>query len=76
MAQVQPWPKLLRDSKGIHVRTTRAIETGAMVIPEGAIGIVSGGHSWNRLHFQSEPCTCCGVMIRVSRLHRSDLEPI
>lgn len=69
------WPRLVRDAKGLPVRTRREIITGAMVLPAGAVGTLEQSTAWHRLRFRTAPCECCGVSMRL-QTHRGDLEPI
>lgn len=70
------WPKLFRDTKGMRVRTTRALQNGFMTIPAGAEGVITGGHKWDAMHFQADPCKCCGVQMRISGCAKYAFEPV
>jgi hypothetical protein len=59
------WPALLRDVKDLPVRTVSEIGNGYMIIPAGTEGVITYGTTWNKLHFEAEPCSCCGVKMRV-----------
>jgi hypothetical protein len=70
------WPKLLRDVKGLAVRTKFPLSNGMMTIPAGAIGTITGGANWARLAFEAKPCECCGVQMRISRVEKYCFEPL
>jgi hypothetical protein len=69
-------PKLVRDLRGLRVRTRRAIATGRAVYPEGATAIVDSATSWSRITLKGDPCPCCQIQLLVSRVHWSDIEVV
>lgn len=65
--------KRARDWVGKDVMLAREIETGAARHPAGLRGrIVS--QSARGLDFEREPCACCGVRCRITRLGYFDVE--
>lgn len=70
------WPLLIRDVPGFEVRTQFELTNGLMVIPVGTVGKITGGASWRRLAFQTEPCKCCGVAVRLLRADKYCFEPL
>lgn len=57
---------------GKKVRTLIQMQNGLMIIPEGAICTIS--RKFGGFNLKSEPCESCGVRIRISRVHRRDVE--
>lgn len=75
--KVLPWPKLLRDvPKASPARLLRQVSNSYYTIPAGMVGTIERGKDWSRFDFQGDPCACCGVRCRVSRIDKSDLELI
>ncbi len=70
------WPKLFRDTKGIRVRTKFPLSNGNFEFPVGVEGVIEGGHNWRAIQFRADPCACCGVAARISRVDKYFLEPI
>jgi hypothetical protein len=60
--------------KGKKVRTLIEMRNGLMVIPEGTICTIT--RKYQGFNLTSEPCKSCGVQIRISRVHRRDVELI
>lgn len=70
------WPKLLRDTDGLIVRTKREMRNGWAVIPAGMIGEIEGGPSWEAMQFKSTACACCHVRVRIGRTSWRDYEVV
>lgn len=68
------WPRLVRDVKGLSVRTRRPMTTSVMTVPAGTLGVLEESSAWHRLAFRTDPCVCCGVAVWVHRLSRNDFE--
>jgi hypothetical protein len=71
-----PWPKLVRDTKGLHVVTLRDIETGWQIVPAGTVAVVSQSSQWSNLAIATAPCVFCGVRVIVKKLDKNALQPI
>lgn len=69
------WPKLVRDVEGMHAKTTREMQTAMMVIPAGTRVRITRSFAWHRLEITADPCSCCGVSVRVSRVNWRHLMP-
>lgn len=61
--------KFFMDKK---VRTLIQMQNGLMIIPEGTICTIT--RKFGGFNLKSEPCKHCGVQIRISRVHRRDVE--
>jgi hypothetical protein len=70
------WPKLLRDVKGLKVRTKYPLSNGHMIIPAGTLGKITGGANWSRLAFEGFACECCGVKVIITKVERYCFEPL
>jgi hypothetical protein len=57
---------------GKKVRTLIKMQNGFMVIPEGSICTIT--RKYQGFNLTSEPCEHCGVRIRISRVHRRDVD--
>lgn len=57
---------------GKKVRTLIQMANGLMIIPEGAICTIT--RKFGGFNLKSEPCEKCGVRIRITRVHRRDVE--
>lgn len=57
---------------GKKVRTLIRMQNGLMVIPEGTFCTIT--RKFGGFNLKSEPCETCGVQIRISRVHRRDVE--
>lgn len=73
--QARGWPKLVRDVEGMHARTNREITNGMMVVPAGTRVRISRSFAWHRLEITADPCECCGVKVRVSRVSWRAMDP-
>ena len=71
----QGWPRLVRDVEGMYARTTRELQTAQMVVPVGTRVRISKSFAWHRLEIRADPCSCCGVAVRVSRVGWRSLRP-
>ena len=69
------WPKLVRDIRGMKARLRHEIRNGYMTIPAGALVVISGGSSRNRLDIRGERCEHCGIKPQCSRVDISSLIP-
>lgn len=66
--QVIKAPKRKLDWKGLQVRSTKEVVTGAVVMPPGSLGVIqysANGHTL--IHFDA--CPCCGIAARVVWKH-------
>ncbi len=59
---------------GKKVRTLIQMQNGLMIIPEGAICTIT--RKFGGFNLKSDPCEYCGVRIRITKVHRRDLELI
>ena len=57
---------------GKKVRTLMQMQNGLMIIPEGAVCTIT--RKFGGFNLKSEPCKSCGVRIRITRVHREDVE--
>ncbi|WP_141755119.1 hypothetical protein [Burkholderia plantarii] len=69
-----PGKKLIRDWKGMRVRTLRVMRNGYVEIPAGSLATVTG--IGVGLELKIDPCPCCGMQAYIVRIHGSDVEPI
>lgn len=58
-------PRRLMDTFGRKAKTRRRIETGQMSIPAGSLVTVRSSTVWSKMNVLGEPCSCCGVAVRV-----------
>jgi len=70
------WPKLLRHTKGMKVRTKHPLQNGFMNIPVGTLGVIESATAWSKMHFKADPCPCCGVAARMSSCDKFAFEPV
>ena len=59
---------------GKKVRTLVQMQNGLIVIPKGKICKIT--RKFGGFNLTTEPCEHCGVGIRISRVHRRDVELI
>jgi len=59
---------------GKKVRTLIKMQNGWAVIPADSICTIT--RKFNGFSLTSEPCPKCGIRIRISRVHRRDVELI
>ena len=67
-------PRLKRDWIGKTVQLNKEIRNGYLVLPVGTRAVVTDAH--NKANLVGEPCKCCRVSIRISRVPWEDLEII
>ncbi len=66
-------PKLKRDYVGKRVRLLRDVETGAVGIPAGSLGEVTGYTTGRRAcRIRIDKCECCGVAPFVTGLQPTE----
>jgi hypothetical protein len=70
------WPKLVRDLRGLRVRTTKPLSNGFMTVPKGTPGVITAASAWERISFRGDPCSCCGVTPLIGQVGKSDLEVV
>lgn len=58
--------------RGVKVRSRRPLSTQALVIPRGSIFTVE--RKFKGFSLRSEPCSCCGVAVRITKVPPSDVE--
>lgn len=66
-----PGKKLVTAWKGLTVRTLRRMRNGVTDIPAGTLATVTYARAG--LTLETEPCKCCGVSIRISKVSSSDV---
>ncbi len=71
-----PGGKLVRDWVGKRVKTVREMSNGWCTIASGTICTVDSVSGGTGLSLVSDPCSCCGVKVRISRIHATDVEVI
>ena len=59
---------------GRRVVATRELRTGEAIYPRGLELVVE--RKFGGLELRREPCSCCGVSVRIGRVPFSDLELI
>lgn len=59
---------------GRKVRTLIKMQNGLMVIPAGSICEIT--RKFDGFNLTADPCLNCGVRIRITRVHRRDVELI
>ena len=64
--------KFARDWVGQRVELVRPIENGNCRLPQGYVGQITGQTS-RGLDFRGDPCKCCNVQPRVTRLSYFDV---
>jgi hypothetical protein len=69
------WPKLFRDVKGMRGHTRVELHNGVAVLPVGTPVTIVGGHNWSSLEIRTDPCTCCGVSLKMSRVEKFCVVP-
>lgn len=74
--RVRGWPKRQRDWPGLKVRTNKPMRNAYAELPAGHRMTIDHVTHGNALHLKGEPCKCCGVAIRISRVAWFDLELI
>jgi hypothetical protein len=65
-------PKTLKGWSGAKVALTRPAKNWMAGLPAGATGTVKKGG--RGLDFTSDPCSCCGVTVSISRMRPEDFE--
>jgi hypothetical protein len=61
----------VKDLRGRKIRTTCPMRTSVMKIPRGTVATIYG--AWRGMvHFETEPCKKCGVVVSVRQVPKCD----
>ena len=66
-------PRLKREYPGRTVRTLHRLDTSIASVPAGTIARIEARPNIGTV-IKTAPCACCGVAVRVARLHDDDFE--
>lgn len=67
-------PKRKRDWHGLKVRSRQEFRNGLGSVPAGTVFTVE--RNFSGMHLISDPCQCCGVRFRISKVPEADVEII
>lgn len=66
--------KRASDWDGARVTLTREVRNGMGIVPTGTAGRLGNWTRNGNVHFEADPCSCCGAVFRVSGLHYEDFK--
>lgn len=69
-----PGKKLIRDWVGLTVRFRTQLGNGMGRMPAGTLAKVRYAHGG--LEVETEPCKCCGLQLRITRVSFTDVEVV